>query len=83
LHGDAISLDTPDGDKVVFKPFMGIAPSRYRDLFEKGKRKLATGEAAKWQSDPMRPLIYYISSPSADAETWVVGKLTEILAGKS
>lgn len=83
LHGDAISLDTPDGDKVVFKPFMGIAPSRYRDLFEKGKRKLATGEAAKWQSDPRRPLIYYISSPSADAETWVVGKLTEILAGKS
>jgi cytidine deaminase len=79
LHGDSISLDGSDDNKVHFKPFMGIAPSRYRDLFEKGKRKLSSGEASKWQSEPRRPLINYISSPSAEAESWVSGKLSQLL----
>lgn len=80
LHGDAITLSNTNDNKVHFRPFMGIAPLRYRDLFEKGKRKSVSGEAYKWQALPRRPLIDYISSPSKGAEDYVVGKLTEALA---
>lgn len=41
LHKDAIALDASSSDerKVVFRPFVGIAPSRYRDVFTMLKRK--------------------------------------------
>ena len=53
LHSDSIQIDG-DGSsgKVGFQRFIGISPYRYRDLFEKGKRKYAperfkTGTLAK------------------------------------
>jgi deoxycytidylate deaminase len=57
LHSDSIQIeDKSDISKVVFQPFMGISPFRYRDLFEKGARKDKTGEAKKWKSEPSRLL---------------------------
>lgn len=40
LHSDSIVVD-PDSytEKVSFEAFIGVSPYRYRDLFEKGKRK--------------------------------------------
>src|SRR5215472_6818909 len=41
LHGDSIDVD-PVGEqnrRVVFENFIGVSPYRYRDLFEKGRRK--------------------------------------------
>ena len=58
LHADSIQIDDhTDESKVHFQPFLGIAPYRYRDLFEKGKRKNSRGEAMKWKSNPPRPNI--------------------------
>jgi deoxycytidylate deaminase len=49
FHGDAITYnDTKFRDKVLFEPFIGISPRRYRDIFEKGKRKDASGIARMW-----------------------------------
>ena len=42
LHEDAITL-TKEPGKVSFEPFVGVSPFRYRDLFEKGKRKYIGG----------------------------------------
>jgi deoxycytidylate deaminase len=41
LHKDAIVLDASSADhrKVVFRPFVGVAPSRYVDVFTMLKRK--------------------------------------------
>src|SRR5207248_10041658 len=33
LHGDAISLEKPAANKILFTPFVGVAPRRYADLF--------------------------------------------------
>jgi deoxycytidylate deaminase len=81
LHGDSIQVeDRIDGEKVSFQPFMGISPFRYRDLFEKGKRKDAMGEAQKWKSDPRRPIIDFIVPTHSDAETVVISQLGKLIA---
>lgn len=49
FHADSITLsDTNGRDKVLFEPFIGISPRRYRDIFEKGKRKDSRGKAIPW-----------------------------------
>lgn len=78
LHADSISLSN-ETKKVRFRPFMGISPSRYRDLFEKGKRKTREGRAKKWQSDARRPLIDYMFSPSSQAEPYVLLELSKLI----
>jgi cytidine deaminase len=79
LHSDSITLNKTQAEKVVFRPFMGIAPSRYRDLFEKGKRKSSRGEAQKWESDPKRPLIQDLFPATEKAEQWVIVRLAELI----
>lgn len=60
LYRDDIILkrsETEKPDKVHFEPFMGIAPFRYRDLFEKSKRKNSNGTKKDWQADRPSPII--------------------------
>ena len=33
LHQDAVSIEEETGDKVLFRPFVGVSPRRYFDLF--------------------------------------------------
>ena len=57
LHKDSIHLgQKAPPDKVAFSPFIGVSPFRYRDLFEKGKRKYK-GAAQEWHENRKRPLI--------------------------
>jgi hypothetical protein len=48
LHGDSITFETDIPEKVLFEPFIGISPRRYRDIFEKKTRKDKSGKAKKW-----------------------------------
>lgn len=48
LHSDSITFDNQVENMVVFEPFTGISPRRYRDIFEKGKRKTSDGVATNW-----------------------------------
>lgn len=57
LHKDSIQLgSTSQTEKVTFEPFIGVSPFRYRDLFEKGKRKYK-GIAQEWRDNRQRPQI--------------------------
>jgi deoxycytidylate deaminase len=48
LHSDSIEIDQRGHPtKVSFEAFIGVSPVRYRDLFEKRKRKI-DGVAQKW-----------------------------------
>lgn len=77
LHPDSIEVDGDGKSKLVnFRRFTGIAPYRYRDLFEKGKRKYSGGMAQRWNKDRMRPMIEVIYPSYFKAETYVV-KLLE------
>ncbi len=60
LHGDAIVVGKSiDPNKVVFEPFIGIAPYRYRDLFARERRKNDIGDYEPWLDGEPRPIIKY------------------------
>lgn len=87
LHSDSIQIDGDgSGALVNFERFIGISPYRYRDLFEKGKRKYSTGEAQRWNRDVRKPMIDVIYPSYFKAEAHIVTLLQERLAaiqGKS
>lgn len=80
LHRDSISVEAGrDVTKVSFEPFIGVSPFRYRDLFEKGRRKYSGGVAQKWRMDEKRPIIEIYYPSYFKAETFVVGSLFDNL----
>ncbi|MDE5464399.1 hypothetical protein GWG67_27595 [Bradyrhizobium sp. CSS354] len=76
LHSDSIEVDG-DGksSRVSFQRFLGISPFRYRELFEKGKRKYSTGEAQRWNRGVRKPMLDVIFPSYFQAETHIVGLL--------
>lgn len=77
------SVDLVPG-KVHFEPFIGIAPYRYRDFFEKSKRKDKDGKAADWQSGSPSPIVKGTGVEYVDVESEylkvLVGKLADLRA---
>lgn len=58
LNSDAITFDDELADKkVLFRPFVGISPRRYRDIFEKRSRKLGNGRRRDWYYSSPAPMI--------------------------
>ncbi|MGQ3354685.1 MAG: anti-phage dCTP deaminase [Phreatobacter sp.] len=68
LHSDSITFDDVDTDKVLFSPFIGISPRRYRDIFEKRKRKDKEGRATIWTKGKPIPMIDDRGSSYTDYE---------------
>lgn len=57
LHSDSITFDPSETDrKVFFEPFIGISPRRYRDIFEKKKRKFDDGKIRQWYEGEPEPI---------------------------
>jgi cytidine deaminase len=79
LHKDAISLDGAE-NKVVFEPFVGVSPYRYRDLFEKKKRKSKDGKALEWKRADKQPLIEVYDAAYTIAEAKVVAHFKGLMA---
>jgi cytidine deaminase len=77
LHGDAIAVDSDASDerKVAFNAFLGVSPFRYRDLFEKRKRKDSAGIAQRWNQGERRPMINVLYPSYFRAEAYVVSAL--------
>jgi deoxycytidylate deaminase len=57
LHDDSLTKDQNRGGSVVLSHFHGISPRRYRDIFEKGKRKNKDNSAKPWYEDRPAPLV--------------------------
>lgn len=86
LHGDAISVEHKVKGKVHFKPFIGVAPRRYAQLFsdidftgERIKRKRGDGRAIVGE---LRPRLRYFEDSVLLREEMAAGKLIEITKGK-
>jgi deoxycytidylate deaminase len=76
LHSDSIDVEGDVATKHVnFTPFIGISPYRYRDLFEKGRRKYG-GSAQQWNRGEKRPMIEVYYPSYFESEVHVV-KLIE------
>jgi cytidine deaminase len=75
LHKDSIAVSEKSDGKVLFEPFIGVSPYRYRDLFEKGKRKYSGGIALKWNGGERRPMIEVYYPSYFEAEAYIVAAL--------
>lgn len=62
LHEHEIGIEEENDETVSFMPFMGISPFRYRDIFQKGRRKDGRGNAKTWYYDEPRPMIDILSN---------------------
>lgn len=73
LHDDSITFNRDERDtKVFFEPFIGISPNRYKDVFEKSKRKNSEGRKKTWsfgQGDGLpRPQVHDLGSEYLERE---------------
>ena len=57
LNDDSICIEEDNTGKVVFKHFVGISPKRYRDIFEKGKRRDNNGNFKEWYENEPAPRV--------------------------
>lgn len=74
LHENEIEIERESSDRVSFMPFLGISPFRYRDIFQKGKRK-KDGLAIDWYEGEPRPMIDVTASTYTDLEAYELAKL--------
>ena len=60
FHQDSISLEEQDrdGSRVLFEPFVGVAPRRYLHLFQMVTRKNKDGKKVVWDRANAQPRIY-------------------------
>ena len=80
LHPDEIEVEAESLDKVSFVPFMGISPFRYRDIFQKGKRKKDDGIARDWyHDDEKRPMIETVMPSYPKNEEWALAPLLGVV----
>jgi deoxycytidylate deaminase len=81
MYSQTIALETNDSheNKIVFQPFTGVAPFRYRDLFEKGKRKAVGGDAQEWKEGYARPNVNLIVESYIELEPLVTAQLAKRL----
>lgn len=82
LHADSITFDREKADaKVLFEPFIGISPRRYRDIFEKNKRKDGNGIAKKWYESSPVPRVEDKSDSYLDQEKFAIAEAFNLGAG--
>ncbi|WP_404416682.1 deaminase [Brevundimonas vesicularis] len=75
LHENEISIEIEAPDKVTFMPFLGISPFRYRDIFQKGKRKGAGGVAKRWLFGEPRPMVEVVAPTHIELEAMALASL--------
>jgi len=75
LHENEIEIEQESQTRVSFIPFLGISPYRYRDIFQKGRRKDADGTARRWYADEPRPLIDIVAPAYIDLEVMSIAPL--------
>ena len=82
LFSDSISIEDAEAGKVHFKPYFGISPKRYVDLFTMGKRKdKKTGKMIPWIAAQSSP-IFAESLEFVGAETLAVRDLVKRMEEK-
>jgi hypothetical protein len=57
LHRNEIEIEKETPGKVSFLPFLGISPARYRDIFQKQRRKSFDGSAMRYVTAPPTPMM--------------------------
>ncbi len=82
MYAKSIALESSFSSEephVLFEPFTGVAPYKYRDFFEKRKRKDSGGSARDWMEHHPRPNVNLIYPTYLKLEAIVASKLAKKL----
>lgn len=85
LHSDSIEIESSDRGQyssfpsVRFEHFFGVTPRRYRDLFERAKRKSTTGEFQQYRNGLKRPFVDIKAPFYYELEKYVIRSTIEDL----
>jgi cytidine deaminase len=85
LYEDSIAVDPTDSvtGKVIFQPFVGIAPAVYTEMFKMhGDRKLQSGKAIEWSPTTANPKLRRLVLSYILIEQRVAGELLPELLRK-
>jgi len=86
LHTDAIQVENGDRGRyqrypsIHFDHFFGISPRRYRELFERGRRKDNEGKFLEYINGVRRPNIDYLNPFYNEMEKEIMDSNDDILA---
>lgn len=81
LYPNAIVLgDEGKGDHLCFRPFTGVAPMGYLELFGYGRRKDEQGYSIPWDPKSAQPRTRRVANPHLLAEKELSAKLLDVLA---
>jgi deoxycytidylate deaminase len=78
LYPDSIAVDPTERikGKVIFQPFVGVAPASYMELFNvDGERKTASGKAIEWSPTTANPKLRRLVLSYVSIEQHITGKL--------
>ncbi|CAJ0886361.1 hypothetical protein AMST5_03700 [freshwater sediment metagenome] len=81
LHSDAVCVEGNDRGQyssypaVVFEHFFGVSPRRYRELFEREKRKRDDGTFMEWMFGEPRPNLNITEPSYAQLENLIVSTI--------
>jgi cytidine deaminase len=82
LHENEIEIEQESQSRVSFVPFLGISPYRYRDIFQKGKRKNSDGTAKRWYSGEAQPMVDVVAPSYIDLEVMAIMPLVGTIEDK-
>jgi deoxycytidylate deaminase len=85
LYQDSIAVDPTDSvtGKVIFQPFVGIAPAVYTEMFKMhGERKMPSGKAIEWSPTTANPKLRRLVLSYILIEQRVAGELLPELLRK-
>lgn len=74
LHENEVAIEENVSNKVSFLPFLGISPRRYRDIFEKRKRKEGSA-AVEWYRGEPKPMLDISAPAYLQSEVFEAAKL--------
>lgn len=77
LSSIIVKAGTHNGDKIQFAPFIGVSPFRFRELFERGRRKDANGDFEEWSGGHPRPVVRYTVATYLENEKAIIKMLEE------
>ncbi|WP_160174193.1 deaminase [Sphingopyxis sp. MWB1] len=80
LYPEDVSIDEESSSKdkskkVVFRPFEGVSPRRFRDIFSSTKRKTSAGYIVEWTKDRALPKFTSLSTAHLSVEAIVASQL--------
>ncbi|MEN6527388.1 MAG: hypothetical protein ABFD65_12960, partial [Candidatus Polarisedimenticolia bacterium] len=80
LHGDSVEAEqSGSGHRVWFRPFIGVGPRKYTELFRMRRRKSADDELIRWEPQAAAPCLHESVTAILEREGVACAELNQLM----